>query len=216
MDGNFFYIGTFFLGFHFGVVLVGEVNETKMILSPQRLRWMRLMFARTLFACLFATILCGCGPSAKQLAEQQRQLAEQEAHGKFRDVVAAMKVCVAGATYNEFREKRLALETCYTANQSLLTNDATEFNHLDEVMQATETLWNYQTINPYGTLVTKRLEQDGYFAYWDAMLVITPDVIAKSGFTYEQCQADLDFSIKNEVQRGLTQIAKQCDAILSQ
>jgi hypothetical protein len=175
-----------------------------------------MVSTRIIFICLFAAILCGCGPSAKQLAEQQQQLAEQEAHGKFRDAVAAMKVCTQDTTYDEFREKRLALETCYAANQSMLTNDATEFNHLAEVMKATDILWNYQIQIPDMTLSAKGEIKDGYFLYWDAMLAITPEVAAKANFTSEQCNHDPDFYAKNYVRRGLAQIAKQCDAILSQ
>jgi hypothetical protein len=178
----------------------------------QSLEIEKMSILQTMFVCIFAATLCGCGPSAKQLAEQ-------EAHGKFRDAIAAMKVCTDDATYDEFREKRLALESCYAANESLLTNDATEFNHLANVMKATDILWNYQIqtgrISDL-SLAAKGQIKDGYFLYWNAMLVITPEVAAKANFTSEQSDNDPDFYAKNYVRRGLTQIAKQCDAILSQ
>jgi hypothetical protein len=185
----------------------------------QGLETEKMSIPQTMFVCLFAATLCGCGPSAKQLAEQQQQLAEQEAHGKFRDAIAAMKVCTDDATYDEFREKRLALESCYAANESMLTNDATEFNHLAEVMKATDILWNYQIQLghiPGMALAAKGQIQDGYFLYWNAMLVITPEVAAKANFTSEQSDHDPDFYAENYVHRGLALIAKQCDAILSQ
>ncbi len=108
---------------------------------------------KLILTSLCATILCGCGPSAQQLAEQQ---AQQQARREFREAVAAMKVCTQGATFNEFRDKRLALETCYTANQTLLTNDATEFEHLAELMKATEILWGVsQMLGPGESLAAK-------------------------------------------------------------
>jgi hypothetical protein len=98
---------------------------------------MKLRSTIILAAIPIALLLQGCGPSAKQLAEQQ---AQQKAIGEFHEAVAAVKVCTQDATYNEFREKRLALETCYTANQSVLTI-FTEFNKLERLMDATDTLW---------------------------------------------------------------------------
>jgi hypothetical protein len=65
-------------------------------------------------------------------------------------------------------------------------------------------------------LSSKGQIKDGYYLYWNAMLVITPEVAAKADFTIEQSDHDPDFYAKNYVRRGLAQIAKQCDAILSQ
>jgi hypothetical protein len=90
----------------------------------------------TTYFVFLLVILCGCGPSAEQVAEQK-------ARQDFRLAVAAMKVCTQGATYTEFREKRMALETYYTANSIAITN-ASAFVNLDEMLQATDVLWNYK------------------------------------------------------------------------
>ncbi len=173
--------------------------------------------------CLCAMILSGCGPSAQQLAEQQ---AEQKARAEFHEAVAAVKVCTESTTYTEFREKRLALETCYTANQAMLTNDVTEFDRLSELMKATDILWAFKIRFPSEALLEWAAAPDGiwkpqlgdadFVDCWDAMVVITPEVEAKADFTSEQREHDSDFYANNYVRRGLTQIGEQCDAILAQ
>ena len=84
-----------------------------------------------------ALLFQGCGPSAKQLAEQK-------AIREFREAIAAVKVCTQDTTYQEFREKRLALETRYTANQSYLSKQSNEIDQLIQTMEATDLLWNYE------------------------------------------------------------------------
>ena len=128
--------------------------------------------------------LCGCGPSAKQLADQQ-------ARQRFREAVAAMKVCTQGSTYAEFRGKRLALETSYTANQSALADESSQIEELEKVMIATDALWEWQVKFPLEELVSGK--RDSSFVNqgwaqdpWEAMLTISPSVAAKAGFTSEQ------------------------------
>ena len=172
--------------------------------------------------CLFAMTLCGCGPSAKPVVEQQgpsvkqvvEQVVEQQVHEKFREAVAAMKVCTQGATYNEFREKRLALETCYTANQTALADSSAAYNHLAQVMDAIDILWNFE--------ITWQFPPTEPFIYpgvnqseWAAVLIINPSVAAKAGTKdIVQCENDPDFNAENYVHRGLTLISSQCDDLL--
>jgi hypothetical protein len=184
------------------------------------------MVTRCIFSgistAIFAIVLCGCGPSAKQLADQQarqsKQLADQQARQRFREAVAGMKVCTQGSTYQEFREKRFALETSYTANQPALTDESSQIAQLERVMIATEALWKYQIHFP--ELELNSSKGSGWVADgwpedpWEAMLVINPGVAAKKGYRREQCLKDPDFYAKNYVRRGLTQVANLCDELL--
>ncbi|MGD0206223.1 MAG: hypothetical protein ABSC89_01225 [Verrucomicrobiota bacterium] len=171
---------------------------------------------KIMFVCLFA-ILCGCGPSAKQLAEQE---AIQKSRQNFREAVAAVKVCTDGSTYEEFREKRLALETSYTANEPALADKSKDFKQLLQLMKATDALWDYQIKFPEIELSAGK--GSGWVAHgwaldpWEAMLIIKPQVAEKADYKGEQLRNDPDFYAKNYVRRGLTLISKQCDAILSQ
>jgi hypothetical protein len=158
-------------------------------------------FSKFLPLLLAVGMLCGCGPSARQVAEQQ-------AKDEFRKAVAAMKVCTQGATYKEFREKRLALETCYTANQSALVKESGTIDDLVKDMKATEVLWEWQIRYPLMEL-SPRGEQ------WRAMKTITPAVAGKADFTDEQRRKDPDFYANNYVRRGLTMVADQCDLLLA-
>jgi hypothetical protein len=149
----------------------------------------------------FAIVLCGCGPSAKQLADQQ-------ARQRFRESVAAMKVCTQGSTYSEFRQKRLALETSYTANQSAIADQTNAIDHLVLVMQATDGLWDLknqiQSQFPYyNEDVSRRHEMA------EDMLIIQKG----SGLTHGEIKAEGGFP-GNYVQHGLTLISSQCDDLL--
>jgi hypothetical protein len=144
--------------------------------------------------------LCGCGPSPKELADKQ-------AHADFRKAVAAVKVCTQGSTYDEFRDKRMALETCYTANQSSLADEATAIERLVSVMKATDLLWDRQIKYPLVELSTSGDE-------WSAMLVLCPAISGKSSYTWQQRQKDADFNPENYVKLGLILVSKQCDELL--
>ncbi len=160
-------------------------------------------------------MLCGCGPNAEQ---QAKQVAEQQAHQGFREKVAAVKVCTQGASYKEFREKRLALETSYAANQSIFADKSLDIYRLVQVMQATDSLWKWQVEFPELELHSGKgsdfVEHGWVKDPWEAMLIIKPAVGAKAGFTHEQCRKDPDFYAKNYVQRGLAMISDECDNLL--
>jgi hypothetical protein len=164
--------------------------------------------------CLFIMMVCGCGPSGPSA----KQIADEKARQSFRETVAAMKVCTQGATYKEFREKRLALETSYTANRSAITNQSSQIDQLLQAMKATETLWKWEVKFPLMGLPSRTVSgwtEEGWpLAPWDAMLVINPAVAAKAGATPQQADKDPDFYAKNYVRRGLALISKQCDDLL--
>ena len=162
--------------------------------------------------CFFALLLFGCSPSAKQIADQK-------ARQSFREAIAAMKVCTQGATYQEFRQKRSALETSCIANRSALAGESRQIDQLEQVMKATDTLWEWQIKFPHLELLPSGkgsgwIEAGWAEDPWEAMLVINPAVAVKAGFTEEQCRKDPDFYAKNYVRRGLTLIASQCDNLL--
>jgi hypothetical protein len=133
---------------------------------------------------------------------------------QFRQAVAAMKVCTQGANYNEFHEKRLALETCFTANQSALNHEAAAFTELVRAMDATDILWDYKIQHsenpPFGFLLYHPSS-----SVWDAMLIISPTVQAKANLTAEQCERDRDFYAPNYIPKGLTMVSAQCDKLLA-
>lgn len=153
----------------------------------------------------------GCGPSAQEIADQK-------ARQSFRETVAAMKICTQGATYQEFRQKRSALETSYTANRSALAAESRQIDQLEQVMKATDTVWKFQIELSHEELPSGKgsgWNEDGWVQDpWEAMLVINPAVAAKTGFTEEQCRKDPDFSARSYVRRGLTLISGQCDDLL--
>ena len=154
------------------------------------------------------TILCGCGPSAKQLAEQE---AIQKSRQNFREAVAAVKVCTQGSTYQEFHEKKFTLETTYTANQSILAGESKEIEHLISIMEATDILWTLG--NQIKIQFTHFHPDESKKPEWaHAMLIIKNG--ENDGTTWEQMKAEHDFP-DNYVRRGLTLISKQCDELLA-
>lgn len=159
-------------------------------------------------ACLMTLtlMLCGCGPSARQLADQQ-------ARQQLRQAVAAVKVCTTGSTYAEFREKRLALEACVAANQSVITN-AEAFQHLSAVMAATDELWVEHNSLASHTLSDADMPIATHGHLWQALLVVNPAVAAKKNCSDYQRQIDPDFHATHGVKLGLTLIADQCEDLL--
>lgn len=157
---------------------------------------------RNLFIfCFLSMFVCGCGPNAKQLADQQ-------ARQRFRESVAAVKVCTQGATYQEFREKWLALETCYTINQTALTNESAAINQLLTIGNATDTLWNEQVQLQNPGFVPKHESRGKPSAGTKAMRTIEDC----SGETVKQLESDGGFD--NYVRHGLALISSQCDDLL--
>jgi len=153
--------------------------------------------------CLFAISLCGCGPSAKQLAEQQ-------AHQTFREAVAALKVCTSGSTYAEFRDKWMALETCYTANQNLLKEDETQMQSLIALARAVDNIWNINNqINADpAAFVSSRHHGD-----WTDSLNVVENFASPSQVTFLKT-ASRDKFPEDYIQTGLTLISNQCDELL--
>jgi hypothetical protein len=145
--------------------------------------------------CLLAVTLCGCGPSAKQ-----------KAHDDFRQAVAAMKVCAQGSTYEEFREKRLALETCCAAHTELPTP---AFNELSDTMTATDTMWYFSIQHP-----TRRVEDDTSTGDAAPKLLNKAINAQLKGHAMPHIPDGMDMQAANYVQFGLTLIAIQCDDLL--
>jgi hypothetical protein len=162
------------------------------------------MIVRVLL-CLFAMTLCGCGPSAKQIAEQQSR-------ERFRESVGAVKVCTTGSTYSEFREKRQALEACYAANQSALQG-AAKIHELCETMDATDVIWAFTAV--------RRLDLahvDVGSVEWNAMVFLNPNIVAKKDYSFDEREDDpaRDFNANTYVHLGLSNISILCDDLLKQ
>lgn len=142
-------------------------------------------------------MLCGCGPNAAQQSRQQ-----------FKEAIAAMKICTQDATYQEFRDKRLAVDTCYTANQSALAGQSNSIASLSETMRATDVLWNLQ-IQMQADFPNYYPDDSQKFENVNAMKIIKE----VSGFTWPQLKEEHDFP-HNYVVHGLTAISSQCDDLL--
>jgi hypothetical protein len=171
---------------------------------------MKLRSIIILAAIPIALLFQGCGPSAKELAKQK-------AIGEFREAIAAVKVCTQDTTYQEFREKRLALETCYTANRSDLAEQSGEIDQLVQAMKATDLLWDWQIQFPNVELPAGGTAKDPWILErWNAMLAINPGVAAKANFTPDQCRKDPDFYAANYSKLGLLLISKDCDQLLTE
>ena len=159
-----------------------------------------------MLVCISA-VLAGCNRDDARSASNPVRV-------QFRQAVAAVKVCAKGATYREFRERRMALATCYAANRSALSRESADFLALARVMDATDALWNYEIEHsenpPYGLLLYRPARP-----IWDAMITITPSVEVKANFTFEQCTRDRDFYAPNYVPGGLTLISACCDKLLA-
>jgi hypothetical protein len=119
--------------------------------------------------------------------------------------VLAVKVCTAGSTYAEFRAKRLALETCCTANPALADAAAGRFL---ATLKATDLLWTRQLEHPGLPLSSGGDE-------WAAMLTLHPDIAAKENYTWAQRNKDADFNPENYVRLGLTLAAQQAGDLLA-
>ncbi|MGB8369477.1 MAG: hypothetical protein ACLPYZ_03370 [Limisphaerales bacterium] len=153
------------------------------------------------FICILSVMICGCGPSAKQIAEQQ-------ARQRFRESVGAVKVCTTGSTYTEFREKRLALETSYAANQSALANETNKIDELVQVMRATDSLWSL-SVQMQAEFLDFVFPESRRSEMAEAMKTIKDG----SGYTWAELKSQGDFP-RNYVRLGLSQISSQCDDLL--
>ena len=141
-----------------------------------------------IFSLSLCLILCGCGPSPKELADQQSRK-------ELKQAVAAVKTCTHGATYSEFRAKRLELETCYTVNQSALTNQAVAIYNLLDVARVTDTIWDPSVNNSAATKAMRTIEH-------------------LSGVSAKEFDSEYKDFPNNYVRRGLTLVSDQCDELL--
>lgn len=156
-------------------------------------------------------ILCpGCGPSAKQLAEQQ-------ARQKFRAGVADLKVCTQHTTQVELKEKWDALESCYEANTADLDIKKSQFLKLKLTFTACDTCWDraaqYERANLSPGLA--RLQPETRESDRLALAIINPAVTNKFSMPRAQRDRDPDFSATHNVCLALAEIADQCDMILN-
>lgn len=98
----------------------------------------------TLISVTLLFLLSGCNNAAKREAEAKQQAAAQataDGRTKFRESLAAMKVCTRSSTLVEFRKRRVDLETCYEANKQFLTDMKLDFLKLHFLMNSTERIF---------------------------------------------------------------------------
>ena len=128
-----------------------------------------------------------------------------------------MKVSTTSATYQEFREKRLALETCYSANQNALAVTAGSFDCLDQLMKATDELWSMdiyiKTQFPEQFHAEPNLNFFAEPAMKSAWSKDMETILFVSTYTQEQMKSFGSFP-NNYVRVGLTLISHQCDVLL--
>ena len=159
----------------------------------------------------FCIGLIGCGKSeATKLAEQQA-VERHDARQKFKEAVAGILVRAKGSTYDEFRQSRLDLETCFEVNKSELADVQNEFEKLSSTMSACDHLWDRDI--KYAEVPLRLYTKEDKVA----MLIIHPSVESKltKKYTSEEIGKDPDFYAHNYVIWGLTQVREQCDLIIS-
>lgn len=153
--------------------------------------------------------LAGCGPSKTEQANEEARQARQD----FRQIVAALKVSADnGCTYSEFRERRLALETCWKVNGTLLLvsypdQDYVEFYHLADAARDTDILWREEI--QFGDMALWP-----HLPGWDCAVDITPRLANKTNLTVGQMDRDPDFHLPNLIRRGLAKVSSECDKLL--
>lgn len=168
------------------------------------------MKAHSILCVSLLFLLVGCdNPQRKaaEVAEAQRKAAAP-AYAKFREALAAMKVCTRGSTYAEFRKQRLAIETCYEVNKPFLTGVADEFQELSALMQACDTVF------PSAVRYSEIPVSPGDRELWKAMVTLNPPLAAKTNLSYAEMQKDHDFFKDIAVRRALTMIDERCDNLI--
>lgn len=197
---------------------------TELFLTPQSKRissntaptyFRKLILGATLLIALGVTAVILAAHMRAEAAHQAELAVTRQTQQKFREAVAAVKVCTQGSTYSEFREKRLELETCYAANQAVLTDEADEFKRLSGWAKDTDVLWDWSNQYPGMELPSGGDTNTWIGEKWGAMLIINPQVATKAGYTSEQCRHDPDFYANNYTKRGLSLISVQCDELLT-
>jgi hypothetical protein len=153
----------------------------------------------------------------QQKAAAANQVLEQAGRRAFREALAGVKVACEGATFEEFRQRQLALDSAFETYRAdlkiktptgLLPLTSASYQDLHDLMWACKECWRFHLRHELLPLPTGGDE-------WRAMQIITPSVREKVAFTYVQRERDRDFFAKNYVTHGLTEINVQCESILS-
>lgn len=142
-------------------------------------------------------VLCGCGPSAEEVARRQ-------AREKFRESVVALKVCVERPTYNEFRTQSAAFKRTLALHQASLPDSIRPERTLT-LLDACDTCWRYE-MEHLGQPVTASTASSVELA---AIREIYPDFQFKP--TLAEAQKDIDSYPSNCVNRALILISVECD-----
>jgi hypothetical protein len=150
------------------------------------------------------------GRGESQPAAIQESAEQRAARARLREVLAGLKVCAKGATYEEFRKQRTAFEICIEANHRLLTDNAVELVRLSFTLGACDHCWRYQMENSFLPIIYPNTE------HLAAMRTITPSITNKVPWgSYEEVKKDPDFYAPNYVRRALRMIDDQSDTILA-
>jgi len=156
----------------------------------------------TVFAGLALTISIACRPQADATAQARHE---------FRERIAALNVASAGSTYAEFRERRLAVETCYAANQSLLPAQQSDFTGLSFLLAACDTCWRKSQLSIAAG--------DTHFLYTpeerNALVIINPAVSNKLNLPVARRFSDPDFDATYNTKLALTEIHLLTSRILA-
>jgi hypothetical protein len=175
---------------------------------------------RFIFIALSSLVtFIGCDreqPKPQAVHQQSAQEVEEQAvRIRFREAVAGVKVAVRG-NYTEFRERRLALETCFVANKSYLKSFVGDFDQIRALMEACDRVW-YHEIN-YDLTPMYIGPEDQRTADARAMQTINPEITAKlaskADTSPDEKFRDLDFRAGTYVRKGLPMVEELCDTML--
>ncbi len=171
-------------------------------------------------AALFMGLI-GCRKSEATKAAEQQAVEKHDAQQKFKEAIAALKVCADGATHDEFRQAEMNLRTSFEVNKAYLDNVLGDFSQLNAIMGACDYCWTReQTSNfPMGLYKPELIQ----------MQILNPSITNKLNFGYyeqiqddnekvntlaERMKQDPDFSPKHNVSLGLSEISKLCEQIV--
>jgi hypothetical protein len=164
---------------------------------------------------------------------KQLQQAQQAAYRAFREALAGVKIACGGATFEEFRQRQLALDTAFETygadlkirtTQGLLPLGPEHYQELHDLMWACEQFWQFpirQSADSNFLPTTPNQEAN----YARAVQMLFPSVARMPGIyraigvtneeaAYKQLVADARFKPRASVTLALSDISGRCDLML--
>jgi hypothetical protein len=164
---------------------------------------------------------------------KQLQQVQQAAYRAFREALAGVKVACGGSTFEEFRQRQLALDTAFEmygadlkirTAQGLLPLAPEHYQELHDLMWACEQCWQFPIRRSAdSTYLPTTPNQEANYAR--AMQILFPSLARMPGIyraiavtneeaAYKQLVADARFKPRASVTLALSDISGHCDLML--